>query len=177
LYNFLYITFLVETIWGFKIMFQVVFFKKIWKTTSSNQILEPQFISNEKVMNTKVVHIWQILSTHCSQNLHREFEMLHMFHCHVSQVQTRIWAPKWFQLRKWWIPKLFNSPRSKLLYGLFSHLTKFEIEPKFEIESDLNLKCDEYQGCSTNEDLQHFIKDYIVYDILTMMASSWSLRR
>jgi hypothetical protein len=29
LYNFLYITFLVETIWGFKIMFQVIFFKKI----------------------------------------------------------------------------------------------------------------------------------------------------
>jgi hypothetical protein len=52
----------------------------------------------------------------------------------------------------------------QLLYGSSSHLTKLNLskfkifkngtfEPKFEIQSDFNLKCDEYQSCSTNEDL------------------------
>jgi hypothetical protein len=46
------------------------------------------------------------------------------------QVWTKIWDTKWFQHKKWWIPKLFNSSRSTNLILTISSFDKIQI---FEI--------------------------------------------
>jgi hypothetical protein len=56
--------------------------------------------------------------------------------------------------------KIYNFYMGHLFIWLNLNFSNFKIfkngtfEPKFEIQSDLNLKCDEYQSFSTNEDLQ-----------------------
>jgi hypothetical protein len=56
--------------------------------------------------------------------------------------------------------KIYNFYMGHLLIWLNLNLSNFKIfkngtfEPKFKIQSDFNLKCDEYQSCSTNENLQ-----------------------
>jgi mRNA-degrading endonuclease YafQ of YafQ-DinJ toxin-antitoxin module len=60
----------------------------------------------------------------------------------------------------------------QLLYGSFFHLTKFEpfkfkilkngrFDPKFETQNDLNMEHDEYQSCSTSQDLQLLYRSFL----------------
>jgi hypothetical protein len=41
-----------------------------------------------------------------------------------NEVQTKFWNTKWFLLKKWWIPKLFNSWRSTTFILVISSFDK-----------------------------------------------------
>ena len=115
-----------------------------------------------------------------SCSTHQDLPLLFWSSCHLTkfepfkfwnfkkwQVRTKIWDPKWFQHKKWWICKSdeYKSCSThrdlQLLFWSSCHLTKFEpfkfeilkndkFKPKFETQNYFNIKSDEYQSCSTH---------------------------
>ena len=68
-------------------------------------------ISDVKVMNTKVVQLIKIYNFYFGYLIIWLNWTFQIWNFKKWQVRTKIWDPKWFQNKKWWIPKLLKSWR------------------------------------------------------------------
>jgi len=97
------------------------------KMESSNKIFKQQMMSNEKVMNIKVVDLNKIYNFYFG----KLFMWLYLNHSNFEyqkrQIQTTFWNTKWIHMKKSWTWKLYNSSRCTTFILVISSSEKVRV--------------------------------------------------
>ena len=151
-------------------------------------------ISNKKVMNTKVVQIIKIYNFYLGHIvIWHNLRLWNLKFLKNDEFKPKLETQNDFNIKSDEYQSCSNHQDLQLCCWPFLNLIKFEclkfeifkndkFEPKFETQNDFNIKSDEYQSCSTHQDLQilcwpflHLTKfKYLKFWKRT--SSNWNLR-